>query len=95
MAIEIKNNYDIDVVCIGTPNIEENDLFNRIRKNASIHGCWTEKYSDNELHKLCNEIINQSKKEMKIAKENGLIYLDNSNSNKCLQDYVNKIKKEI
>lgn len=87
-ALDIKKEYDVDVVCIGTPNINENDLFNRIRINASAHGCWTEKYSDVELHKLCSEIIEQSKKELMFCKSNNLIYLDNSYSNKYLQDYV-------
>lgn len=91
-AIEIKKDYDIDIVCVGTPNIKEIDLFNRIRKNASIYGCWTEKYSDEQLHKLCNQIIKQSKEELKISEESGLIYLDNSYNNKCFQNYIDFIE---
>ena len=82
----------MSVFCIGTPNINEIDLFNRIRKNAAINGCCTEKYSDEELHKLCNEIIEQSKKELIVSKENKLIYLDNSYSNECFQNYVDSNK---
>ena len=91
-AIKIKKEYDIDIVCIGTPNISEIDLFNRIRNNAKNHRCWTKCLSDSELHTLCEEIIEESKKEEIISKDNNLIYLDNSYSNLCLQDYVDNLK---
>lgn len=93
-AIKIKKENDVDIVSIGTPNISENDLFNRIRTNAKKHGCWTKSLSYLELHKLCVEIIEQSKKEEIISKENNLIYLDNSYSNTCLQEYVDNLKNK-
>ena len=92
-ALEIKKDFDVDIVCVGTPSIDENDLFNRTRKNASINGCWTKSYSDDQLHNLCNEIINRSKKEMNISSDNELTYLDNSYNSECFQDYANSIKK--
>ncbi len=91
-AIKIKEEYDVDVVCIGTPNINENELFDRIRNNAAIHKCWTKKLSDNELNILCTEIIEQSIKEKKISQEKGLIYIDNSKNNNTMKNYINSIK---
>ena len=48
-AIEIRNQYEVDIIYVGMPNIKEIDLFNRIRENASKYGCWTSKCSDIEL----------------------------------------------
>jgi adenylate kinase family enzyme len=91
-AIDIKKEFDIDIVCVGAPTITEPHLFKRIIDNGKKYGCWTEKYTDIELHKLCEEIIEQSKKEYKLANKKGLIYLDNSYDNACLQKYVDHIK---
>jgi hypothetical protein len=90
--VEIKNEFDVDVVCIGTQTIKESDLFRRIKDNANKHGCWTEKYTDIELYKLFKDIINKSIKDREIAKENKLIYLDNSYGEEILKNYVNNIR---
>lgn len=87
-ALLLKNNYDIEIVCIGVPNTNETNLFKRIRENAAKYGCWTKKYSDEELLNSCSKYIEQSKKEELIAKENKLIYLDTSLNTECLNEYV-------
>ena len=91
-AIEIRNQYEVDIVYVGMPNINENDLFNRIRENAFKYGCWTSKYSDIELHKRCLDIIEQSKRDKIVADKNGVVYLDTSLNNDCLFNYVKCLK---
>lgn len=38
----VQKNCDVEIICIGTPNISKEDLFKRIRQNAIKYGCWTE-----------------------------------------------------
>lgn len=90
-ALKLYSKFEIDVVCIGTPNINVNDLFKRIRENSIKYGCWTTKYSDEELLNVCKGYIERSKKEEEIAKENGLTYLDTSLNNDCLEEYVKNL----
>lgn len=89
-AIEIRNQYEVDIIYVGMPNIKEIDLFNRIRENASKYGCWTSKCSDIELHKRYYDIIEQSKKDKIVADENEIVYLDTSLNNDCLYNYVKR-----
>lgn len=91
-ALKMYYQYEIEIVCIGTPKIEKQVLFERIRTNASKYGCWTEKYTDDELLKECEKIIERSKTEESISKENNLTYLDTSINMDCLLEYVKKLK---
>ena len=90
-AIIMKEQYDVEVVCVGVPNMTKEDLFDRTRQNAAKFGCWTNEYSDSELLGLCQNIIDQSKREVIIAKDNDLIYLDTSFGPQCLIDYVGSL----
>ena len=91
-SLKIFNSQEIEIICVGNPNIKPKDLFKRIRTNALKYGCWTEKYSDEELLGRCKEFIKQSQKEEKIAKENNLIYLDTSSNMNCLLECVERLK---
>lgn len=93
-ALEMYKQYEIEIVCLGMPKINLHDLFERIRMYASKYGCWTDKYSDSELFDRCQEFIEQSKKEEKIAKENNISYLDTSFGLDCLLEYVKSLKNE-
>lgn len=93
-ALYLKKLYEIDIICVGTPNITEENLFKRIRENSLKYGCWTKGYSDNELFDLCHKIINQSRKEKKISGENNIIYLDTSVDYSCLLNYVEELKMQ-
>lgn len=93
-ALEISRQHNVDIICIGTPNIKSEALFNRIRENALKYGCWTSKCSDEELISICQEIINQSKEEEAFAKNNNIVYLDTSLNNNSLLKYIENLKNK-
>ena len=91
-ALVLRDRYNIDIICIGKPNISAENLFKVIKKNCAKYGCWTEKYTDIELLDKCKKIIDQSKIEERISKKNGIIYLDTSKNNNCLLEYAKNLK---
>lgn len=94
-ALKIKQKYDVEIVCIGMPIIQPRDLFARIRHYSSKYGCWTDKLTDEGLLEKRQQFIKRSKKDLKLAEENNITYLDTSLNMDCIKKYVVNLKNNM
>ena len=96
--IELNQNENVKVVCVGKTLITPEEFFEEIRKfekNLETYG-WTKRLDDKTLLKWCEGWINQSKKNKEFCEKNNIIFIDTSyNQMESLGEFVDSIKQNI
>lgn len=96
--IELNQNKNIKVVCVGKTLITPKDFFDEIRKyekNLETYG-WTKRLDDKTLLNWCTGWINQSKKNKEFCEKNNIMFIDTSfNQMSVLGEFVDNVKQII
>ena len=94
--IELNQNKNVKVVCVGKTLITPEEFFEETRKyekNLETSG-WTKRLDDKTLLKWCEGWINQSKKNKEFCEKNNIIFIDTSyNQMESLGEFVDSIKQ--
>ncbi len=96
--LELNQNENIKVVCVGKTLITPKEFFDEIRKyekNLETYG-WTKKLDDKTLLSWCSGWINQSKKNKEFCEKNNILFIDTSyNQMEELNKFVDFVKQNI